>query len=86
MRPSAVAPIMMMTSPAAASGVRPGLMRRSPGRIRPSPPSASTTPMKRMKGPGIGKGPCSWSSGTTSFMPPANRKTAASNICTIHSA
>jgi hypothetical protein len=29
-----VAPIMMITSPAAASGVRPGRMRRSPGRHR----------------------------------------------------
>src|ERR1017187_8946281 len=32
---STVAPIMTITSPAAASGVRPCRMRRSPGRIRP---------------------------------------------------
>ena len=51
---SAVAPIMMTTSPAGASGVSQGLMRSSPGSSRPSAPSTSTTPMKRTNHPGSG--------------------------------
>src|SRR5207244_3986774 len=73
-----VAPIMMITSPAAASGVRPGRMRRSPGRIRPSAPSTSATPRNLKNQPGSATGPVIWSSGRTSFAPPANRKRAAS--------
>ena len=46
-----VAPIMMITSPAAAIGVSPGRICRSSGRINPIPPSTSHTPMKRMKSP-----------------------------------
>ncbi|OGL18833.1 MAG: hypothetical protein A3F92_04710 [Candidatus Rokubacteria bacterium RIFCSPLOWO2_12_FULL_71_22] len=74
-----VAPIMMSTSPAAASGVRPGRMRRSPGRIRPIAPSTSAMPMNRRNRPGSGIGPVSFSSGRTSFVPPAHRKRRASS-------
>src|SRR5258705_531395 len=52
-----VAPIMMITSPAAASGIRPGRMRRSPGRTRPSAPSTSATPMNLKNQPGSATGP-----------------------------
>ena len=43
-----VAPIMMITSSAAASGVSPGLIFNSHGRMRPRPPNNSHTPMKSM--------------------------------------
>ncbi len=41
---SPIAVAQMMTSPAAASGVRPGRIPRSPGSRRPRPPSVSTMP------------------------------------------
>src|SRR5215216_6201215 len=47
-----VAPIMMITSPAAANGVRPRRTRSSSGRISPIAPSTSHTPMNRKNTPG----------------------------------
>jgi len=74
-----VAPVMMIVSPAAASGVRLVRIRRRPGRISPMAPRTSATPMKRMNSPGRGTGPASASTGTTSFTPPASRNIAASS-------
>src|SRR5438445_12268649 len=48
---------MMITSAAEASGVRPGRMRRSPGRTRPSAPSTSATPRNLKNQPGSATGP-----------------------------
>ena len=80
---STVAPIMMITNPAAARGVRPGLIRRSPGRMRPSAPSTSQTPMKWMnqgaaRAAGISLVICS--TGIKNFDTPANRNNSASKI------
>ena len=47
-----VAPIMMITRPAAAKGVRPVLIFKSPGRTMASPPRTSHVPMNRRNRPG----------------------------------
>ena len=70
---------MMIVNPAAATGVSTRLMRSSSGRISPIAPSTSHTPMNRRNNPGSSTGPFIISIGMTSFMPPANRKSAASN-------
>ena len=49
-----VAPTMMITSPAAASGVSSGRIRVTPGTIRPNAPSTPHAPMNRKSSPGIG--------------------------------
>ena len=77
---------MMMTSPAAASGVSPGRMRSSEGRIRPSAPKISTTAMNRKNAPGIWMSFVISSTGMISFTTPANRNRSASSAWTIHSA
>ena len=73
-----VAPIMMMTSPAAASGVRDWRMRNSPGAMSPIAPQTSATPMNRRNHPGRTTGPAIDSIGSTSFIPPANTNSSAS--------
>jgi hypothetical protein len=45
---------MMITNPAAASGVSTGRIRSSPGRINPSAPATSASPMNLRNSPGIG--------------------------------
>src|SRR5262245_34669675 len=41
--------------------------------------------MKRRKRPGSATGPAIASTGSTSFIAPANTKSSASSVCTIHS-
>ena len=48
MRCVTIAPIMMMVSPAAASGVNLGWMRSAQGRIKPMPPRTSRIPIVTM--------------------------------------
>ena len=79
MAPTTVAPSMMTTRPAAASGVSPVRMRSSPGRIRPSPPRISATPMKCRNQPGMAICLVISSTVMMNFMLPANRKSAASS-------
>ena len=69
-----VAPIMITTSPAAARAVSPGRMRSAYGRISPTAPSTSQTPMKRMNSPGKGDMTDSTSTGVISFIAPAKSK------------
>ena len=85
-RVMSVAPVMMIVSPAAASGVRLGRMPNSPGRIRPSAPSTSQQPMNWTNAPGSGSGICarSTSMGVTSFMTPARPNTTASRPWMVH--
>jgi hypothetical protein len=82
-----VAPAIMITNPAAASGVSPGRMRSRPGTSSPSPPSSSATPMNRRNHPGMGVG--IWlvivAIGTTSLKPPAHTNSTPSSTCRIHS-
>src|SRR6266536_1309300 len=76
---------MIITSPAAANGVRLGRMRSSPGRIKPIAPDTSATPMNFRNAAGSGDIFASTASGMASFMRPASRKMAASSPCTVHS-
>ena len=83
---STVAPVMITISPLAASGVRRGRIRSAHGRMRPTAPQTSATPMKRRNGPGSATGPCCMAStGRTSFIPPAKTNNAASSPWMVHS-
>ena len=81
-----VAPIMTMTSPAAASVVSPGRIRSNEGRIRPSAPRISTAPMNCKKAPGIWISFVISSIGMMNFTTPANRNSSARSPWTIHNA
>ena len=61
----AAASSMISTNPAAASGVSFGITRVAEGRIKPSQPSSSESPMKRTSASGIAPGQviCAISSG-----------------------
>src|SRR6478672_6231638 len=60
-------------------------MWNRPGRIKPSAPSVSHTPMNLMKPPGICDCAARAAAGITSFIPPAKRKRAAKTPWAIHS-
>src|SRR5260221_11778038 len=77
---------MMMTKPAAASGVSPVRMRSTPGRMRPIAPVTSHRPMNLRNGAGSGLTLASAASGSASLNPPAKRNRAASTPWMIHSA
>jgi hypothetical protein len=75
------APIMMMTSPRAAIGVSSRRTRKTPGRMSPSAPSVSQTPMNFTNSPLRCDTAASASVGVTSLNPPAKRNTAATMTC-----
>src|SRR5688572_3749639 len=82
-RVETVAPTMMMTKPAATSGVSSRRMPSPQGRIRPKASSTSPMPIKRTNSPGNGNFTASTATGVINFMPPAKRTCAANSPCTL---